>query len=486
MEKISNENLNKIKGKCGIYKITIERYTYIGSSNNIANRLRSHRNSLLGKCHHNHTMQNCFNKYGLEALMFEIIEECEESALLQREAYYMETLHPNMNHIMDPTRPTPTEESIKLGIETRKRNDRLLNRRPSNIKKVYQYDISGNFIREWDAASDAANFYECQVSALCACCNNKTKTCCGFRWSYKMEDKTAPIKNRRGNIIIQYDCNMSPVMLWPSFEAIRKDLHISHSIIKKVSKTVSIYKNSYWVVNPETIEDFENLPLNNNPVLKCKKFENNNQATSKIVYQYDMEGHYLGEFPSVKEAGRCLNVNSRSIGLCASGKYEHYKSAHGYRWSYVKEEKLSAYINNSSKAVSRPVIVFDVLTGEEKEFENIAEAVRNYEPNSENFSSSCSTLCACANNKGYYLSRYLAKNIADEPYVLTDVNTYIYNSTTNKIYKNSKEAAADTGISSYSVKKLCIKEENNEWLYINQCARVKLRESRKLFVERQP
>lgn len=203
---------------------------------------------------------------------------------------------------------------------------------------------------------------------------------------------------------------------------------------------------------------------------------------SKKVYQYDMEGNYIAEFPSVMEASRYLKVDNRGIGLCADDGYKYYKSAYGYRWSYIKYEHLMPYVNNSSKAVNRPVIVFDTITGEEKKFESVAEAVRYCEPETKHFDSSCSTLCHCANKNGYYLNRYLAKNNEKDAYVLTSRCAQIFNSSNNKLYSNAKEASVDTGIPSYVIKKLCKEENNKEWLYVNQCARVKLRESGKLFV----
>ena len=207
-----------------------------------------------------------------------------------------------------------------------------------------------------------------------------------------------------------------------------------------------------------------------------------NSTGSKKVYQYTMDGDFIKEFPSVQEAARVLNVNSRGIGLCAADRYLHYKSAYGYRWSYVKLPKLSAYINNSSKAVNRKVIIFDILTGKETSFESIAEAVRVLEPNTINFDSSCAILSNVANKYGYYLGHYLAKNTYDDLYIIPKRNTIIYNIKTNKIYKNLLQALKDTKISARNLKKACI-TEHTEWFYMNQCARVKLSESGKLFID---
>ena len=55
---------------------------------------------------------------------------------------------------------------------------------------------------------------------------------------------------------------------------------------------------------------------------------------SKRVYQYDIGGTFINTFGSAKEAGRHLNKNSGSkISACALGVS---KTAHGFRWTYIK------------------------------------------------------------------------------------------------------------------------------------------------------
>lgn len=48
---------------CGIYKIQIGQYNYIGQSQDIRKRISKHKQSLKMNCHHNSYMQNVFNKY---------------------------------------------------------------------------------------------------------------------------------------------------------------------------------------------------------------------------------------------------------------------------------------------------------------------------------------------------------------------------------------------------------------------------------------
>jgi hypothetical protein len=55
----------------------------------------------------------------------------------------------------------------------------------NNIKPIYQYDKNMNFIREWSSAIEAAKFYGVNSNSIRHCCNNKTKTSCGFVWKDK-------------------------------------------------------------------------------------------------------------------------------------------------------------------------------------------------------------------------------------------------------------------------------------------------------------
>lgn len=76
----------------GIYSITNTQNNklYIGSSKNIEQRWRQHKNMLKGDRHHSAHLQNAWNKYGEDNFIFEIIEECNEDILIEREQYYID------------------------------------------------------------------------------------------------------------------------------------------------------------------------------------------------------------------------------------------------------------------------------------------------------------------------------------------------------------------------------------------------------------
>lgn len=63
----------------------------------------------------------------------------------------------------------------------------------NNNKPIIQYDLKGNFIKEWKSISEASKYYsnisnfESVRSSLSCCLRNKTKTSLKFKWKYKNE-----------------------------------------------------------------------------------------------------------------------------------------------------------------------------------------------------------------------------------------------------------------------------------------------------------
>lgn len=56
-------------------------------------------------------------------------------------------------------------------------------------KKVYQYDLLGNFIKEWDCLSDAQRHLNILVTHITACCNGRQKTAGGYIWKRQFDER---------------------------------------------------------------------------------------------------------------------------------------------------------------------------------------------------------------------------------------------------------------------------------------------------------
>lgn len=60
-----------------------------------------------------------------------------------------------------------------------------------------------------------------------------------------------------------------------------------------------------------------------------------NGKTSKKVFQYDLQGNFIKEWPSVREIQRQLGYSNQNICACCLGKY---KQSYGYIWSYQSKK----------------------------------------------------------------------------------------------------------------------------------------------------
>jgi hypothetical protein len=70
-----------------------------------------------------------------------------------------------------------TDAKIKMSIAANKRTD--------NKKPILQYDLGGNFIREWKSTKEAGNTLKISNGQLCDYLKGKHKAGRGFHWEYK-------------------------------------------------------------------------------------------------------------------------------------------------------------------------------------------------------------------------------------------------------------------------------------------------------------
>lgn len=85
--------------KSGIYKIISKQNskTYIGSAVNLSRRFSIHKRDLKNTTHHSKPLQNHVNKYGLDDLIFLVVEYVKIDDLISREQYYLDNENPKFN-----------------------------------------------------------------------------------------------------------------------------------------------------------------------------------------------------------------------------------------------------------------------------------------------------------------------------------------------------------------------------------------------------
>jgi len=200
----------------GIYKITSPtNKIYIGESLNIERRW-SHYKTL--NCKQQHKLLNSFKKYGVINHKFEILEELlflNKQILLSKEKYYINLYLDKGFQLLN----------ILKGDEVRKKWKTYV---PVEPKKVYQYDLFGEFIKEFISAKEASKELKIRYTGIINCVAKRQFTTKGFIFSYEKYEK--PFKEKVELPLEVYECEK---------ETIIKDLSI---------ELVEIEENS-WIFN---------------------------------------------------------------------------------------------------------------------------------------------------------------------------------------------------------------------------------------------
>lgn len=138
--------------KSGIYKITCNNLSYIGSSVNLYERIAQHISNLRKNRHHSNYMQNCFRKYGEEAFSIEILEYLERDikTLREREEWYINTNNCAFNSTTPVTHIHSEKTKQRIADTMRKmwKNNPELNPRLNKGHKLWVYNYQGILIAE--------------------------------------------------------------------------------------------------------------------------------------------------------------------------------------------------------------------------------------------------------------------------------------------------------------------------------------------------
>lgn len=145
---------------CGIYmiKCEVDGKVYIGSSVNLRNRKYKHYWMLRKNKHDNKHLQHSFNKFGEDKFIFQILEECDLSNLIERENYFIEIYNSNNSSYGFNLAMVNDLRRNTFNIEVKKNLSRHYLIKNSNFKSFSLENVETNEITYYDNLVDAANF----------------------------------------------------------------------------------------------------------------------------------------------------------------------------------------------------------------------------------------------------------------------------------------------------------------------------------------
>lgn len=219
-----------------IYKITNPAGNiYIGQTKDLKKRFQYYQSK---SCRCQVKLCNSIKKYGWEKHQFEILEEVSSIQASAREIYWIEKFKTNYKRY-------PEDNGLNL-------TDGGENNKGNNIRRVYEYTLSGEFVKEWASQADAIREYKISQNHIPQACMGKLKTFAGRRWSYKKVDCLEPIKKRRSDVkytdIYQIDLKGKIVKQWNNIGEIVKQLSASYAgVTNCINKKRPTYKGYKWV-----------------------------------------------------------------------------------------------------------------------------------------------------------------------------------------------------------------------------------------------
>jgi group I intron endonuclease len=289
----SENGKTSMEDKIGIYKIISPTgKIYIGQSKNIYFRWDNHYQKL--RCEEQYKLYNSLKKYGPENHKFEIVEECSVGLLNEKELIW------GLFH--DVLNPKKGLNLQGLGLQ-KTRSKTSIERTAKKIRKnILQYDLQGNFIKEWKGAPEIIKFLgKGNSNNINDCCRGKYIQTYGFVWIYRK-------KHERISLKIQIREEKKKGCSWTEERRIKtKNSRIGEKRSKEFSETMRKISTG-----------------------NTKRLDKG----LKPVIQLSIDGSFINEYKSVNEAKINIagsTLKGSRIVECLKGKFP---TAYGFKWEY--------------------------------------------------------------------------------------------------------------------------------------------------------
>lgn len=208
-----------------IYKHTLpNQKVYIGQTCDAKRRWRE--SNYVGNC----LFYRAIQKYGWGNIAHEILEDqltLEQAN--EREKYYIALYNSTDSNY---------GYNLRAGGEGGGMIVNKTDQFKKRYKKVYQYDLNGEFVAEWDnltAAAEGCGVKD-KITGISQCCNGKRKTAYGFQWRYE-KFESLPKQKLTGvaKRIVQKDLEGNIVQIYNSLNEAKNALGMkSHKSISNV------------------------------------------------------------------------------------------------------------------------------------------------------------------------------------------------------------------------------------------------------------
>ena len=124
-------------------------------------------------------------------------------------------------------------------------------------KLIYQYTLTGEFIKEWASITEAGSFYNLDIGNICAAANGSRKISGSFQWRYYKSNKiNSYIQERHRKKVYNYSLEGDYIQ---EYEAVSMIEGIKTKLISKCcnGQLHTVYGFRYSFEKKEKLENLE-------------------------------------------------------------------------------------------------------------------------------------------------------------------------------------------------------------------------------------
>lgn len=203
---------------------------------------------------------------------------------------------------------------------------------PRLNKKVYQFNLKGELIKEWESISLVNTTYKVNKDRMWMCIRDKRSFDNCF-WSLTDSIDVSEYRLSANGYVYQYSKDGVLMEVFKSVEEASLKLDLERTSITNAVFGRYTLGGCYFLKAADDIYELIN-----------EKNTKINKAKSKI-YKYDLNKKFVEEFNSVKEVESFIN---RSTLLKA---IKNQKPSKGFYWSYEKDDYLPEYKGNPRDSI---------------------------------------------------------------------------------------------------------------------------------------
>ncbi len=223
-----------------------------------------------------------------------------------------------------------------------------------SYNKIYQFDLEGNLLKEWNDIYEISDFLETWKQSIYSAIHNKSRLYNCY-WSFdKVIDITKFSNPNNSRKVFKYNIDGKCIEIYDTIGQAAESNNIQLGHVITYVKNGSLINSSYYL-SYELYDEYIKKPR-----LELK---------NKTIYLYDLDGNFVKELIS-KDALKEFSIHSYTT---LSNTIVNKTSICGYQIRMEKFNQIEKYVPKNKK---RPVIVY-TLTGEiVKEFESITSACK--------------------------------------------------------------------------------------------------------------